>query len=108
MSHEAKDGRRGRHGRPGGAARRFGVEALERRALLAGNVISGLVYHDTDANGRFDAGEPPIPNSPIQLLNASDVVVGSTTTDASGAYRFSSDGTVQLAPTTLTRKVTFA
>ncbi|MEJ7638885.1 MAG: hypothetical protein WKF75_13175 [Singulisphaera sp.] len=71
MSHEAKDGRRGRRGRPDVASRRFGVETLERRELLAGNAIGGFVYHDADGNGRFDSGEAPIANSPIELLNAS-------------------------------------
>ncbi len=108
MSHEAKDGRKGRRGRPDVASGRFGVETLERRELLAGNVIGGFVYHDADGNGRFDSGEAPIANSTIELRNASGVVVGSTTTDASGAYQFSSDRTVQVAPTTLSRKVTFA
>ena len=86
MSHEAKDGRRDRRGRPDFASRGFGVETLERRELLAGNVIGGFVYHDADGNGRFDSGEAPIAGSQIELLNASGVVVGSTTTDASGAY----------------------
>ncbi len=108
MSHEAKDGRRDRRGRPDSASRGFGVETLERRELLAGNAIGGFVYHDADGNGRFESGEVPIANSTIDLLNASGVVVGSTTTDASGAYRFSSDRTVQVAPTTLSRKVAFA
>ncbi len=107
MSHEAKDGRRDRRGRPDFASRGFGVETLERRELLAGNVIGGFVYHDADGNGRFDSGEAPIAGSQIELLNASGAVVGSTTTDASGAYQFSSDRTVQVAPTTLSHKVTF-
>ena len=65
MSHEAKDGRRDRRGRPDFASRAFGVETLERRELRAGNVIGGFVYHDADGNGRFDSGEAPIASSQV-------------------------------------------
>ena len=67
------------------------VESLEPRMLLACNVISGFVYDDANNNGLFDPGETPIANSTIELRNASGVVVGRTTTDASGAYRFDTD-----------------
>src|SRR5918993_5151499 len=73
------------------------VESLEPRMLMACNVISGFVYDDANNNGLFDPGESPIANSTIELRNASGVVVGSTTTDAFGAYRFETDNTIDTA-----------
>jgi hypothetical protein len=45
--------------------------------------IGNFVWHDLDADGVQDAGEPGIPNVPVMLSNST-----STTTDASGAYNF--------------------
>ena len=84
------------------------VESLEPRMLLACNVISGFVYNDANNNGLFDPGESPIANSTIELRNASGVVVGRTTTDASGAYRFDTDQTINTAPASITQTVRFA
>jgi uncharacterized protein (DUF2141 family) len=93
--------RRGRCARPR-------VEALEDRFLPSGNTISGFVYNDTNNNGIFDAGESPIANSAIELLNSSGVVVGTTVTDANGYYVFSTDGTIDTSPTTLTKSAAVA
>ena len=82
------------------------LERLEDKLLLAGNVISGFVYNDVNQNGLFDTGEPPIANTPIQLRNSSGVIVGSTTTDASGAYQFNSDATISVAPQSITQTAT--
>src|SRR5688572_23186989 len=84
------------------------VESLEPRMLMACNVISGFVYDDANNNGLFDPGESPIANSTIELRNASGVVVGRTTTDASGAYRFDTDQTINTAPASITQTVSFA
>ncbi len=59
--------------------------------------IGDRVWHDIDGNGRQDAGEPGVANVPVSLYQpgpdglagtADDVLVSSTTTDASGLYRF--------------------
>lgn len=106
MIRRAKDGRRKRLNR---TARGFGLrlEALEERKLLTGSVVSGYVYHDVTGDGLFNAGDRPISGSQVQLVNAAGTVVGSTTTDASGQYQFSSDGTVQATPQTATQSVSF-
>ena len=94
--------------RPNKTRRNLRVESLEPRMLLACNVISGFVYDDANKNGLLDPGEPPVANSTIELRNASGTVVGRTTTDASGAYRFDSDSTISTEPTSLTQTVSFA
>jgi protocatechuate 3,4-dioxygenase beta subunit len=78
------------------------VEALEDRRLLSCNVISGHVFQDQNDNGIFDAGEAPLADSVIELLNADGVVVGTATTDATGYYEFTADSTVDTRPTTKT------
>src|SRR5262245_55798940 len=83
------------------------IEALEDRALPSCSVISGYVFQDANNNGIFDAGELPVANSPIELRNAQNVVVGTTTTDASGFYSFDHDATVNTAATTITKTLTF-
>lgn len=76
------------------------LERLEERQLLTCSSISGFVYHDANNNGLFDSGETPLANSQIQLLNSSNVVVGTTTTDASGYYLFNADATIDTSPKT--------
>ncbi|HEX6288234.1 MAG TPA: SdrD B-like domain-containing protein [Herpetosiphonaceae bacterium] len=51
-------------------------------------VIGDRVWRDADGDGVQDAGETGIAGVTIELLNASGVVVGTTTTDASGLYAF--------------------
>lgn len=89
-------------------ARRLMLEALEDRALPSCNVISGYVFNDVNNNGIYDAGETPLANSTIQLLNASNTVIGTATTDAHGFYQFATDSTISTAPTTLTRSASVA
>ncbi|MFT3879544.1 MAG: choice-of-anchor E domain-containing protein [Gemmatales bacterium] len=84
------------------------VENLEDRRLLAANVISGYVYDDLNGNGLRDASEPVIANNLIELRNSANVVVGTTTTDANGFYRFDSDSTISQAVQTQVQTVTFA
>ena len=59
--------------------------------------IANRVWADTDSDGLQDAGEPGIPSITVALATAGvdrafgtrdDVVVGSTTTDFAGRYRF--------------------
>ena len=83
-----------------------GIESLEPIARLSTTcpMISGYVFLDESAtnpgltdNGLLDPGETPIASAPIVLLDSSNRPVGTTTTDANGAYSFG--GTVPDAPT---------
>ena len=73
-------------------------ETLEVRSLLSVTLlptISGTVFHDLNGNG-VDNGEPGLAGITVTLFqdngsgqfSASDQVVGSTQTDASGKYQF--------------------
>ena len=55
----------------------------------------------------FDQGESPIANSKIELHNANNVVVGTTTTDANGFYSFEDDRSTPTLDKTLTKTVNF-
>lgn len=87
---------------------RLAFETLEGRFLPSGNAISGFVFQDLNNNGLMDPGEPPIANTQIELHNSSNVVVGTTTTDANGFYSFTTDNTVDTSAKTNTVTVTFA
>ena len=50
--------------------------------------ISGYKYHDVNANGTYESGEPPVEGVQIDLKNSSDVVIATTTTDAAGYFFF--------------------
>jgi uncharacterized repeat protein (TIGR01451 family) len=50
--------------------------------------LGDYVWKDTDKNGVQDANEVGIPNITVQLLNGAELVLGTTTTDASGYYHF--------------------
>lgn len=59
--------------------------------------IESLVWHDTDSDGVVDAGEPGIANVTLEIYNdingngsidPGDVLLGTTTTNASGNYIF--------------------
>src|SRR3954452_13736989 len=73
------------------------VEGLEPIALLATTcpTISGFVFLDENPfnpaltnNGLFNTGEAPIGSAQVQLFDASNMLVATTSTDASGAYSF--------------------
>ena len=49
--------------------------------------ITGVVFNDRNRDGTQGAGEPGIPGVVIQLLDPAGRVVGTATTDATGAYR---------------------
>ncbi len=51
--------------------------------------IGNFVWYDNNNNGIQDAGELPVPNLTLNLLNESCQVVNTTTTDLSGNYLFS-------------------
>ena len=50
--------------------------------------LGDFVWEDSNYNGIQDSGEPGIDNVPVQLLDASNAVVGSTITAGGGAYGF--------------------
>ncbi|MGB9738108.1 SdrD B-like domain-containing protein, partial [Chloroflexus sp.] len=59
--------------------------------------IGDRVWHDLNGNGRQDGGEPGVANVSVELYRpgtddvagtGDDVLVGSTTTDSNGFYRF--------------------
>jgi protocatechuate 3,4-dioxygenase beta subunit len=87
---------------------RPGVETLETRWLPSGNSISGFVFVDANNNGLYDSGEMPLGNVAVRLLNSSNIQVGSTVTDGTGAYSFSTDSTINTSPTTLTENASVA
>jgi protocatechuate 3,4-dioxygenase beta subunit len=60
--------------------------------LVFGNfrkaALGDFVWHDLDADGVQDAGEPGIPNVTVNLKNSGGVVIASTVTNALGIYGF--------------------
>ncbi|MEM8995710.1 MAG: SdrD B-like domain-containing protein [Acidobacteriota bacterium] len=62
--------------------------SLQARILEFGSDITGLAWFDSDLDGLRGAGEPPLENITVHLFDARGVLVDSTSTDASGAYRF--------------------
>ncbi|QDT11456.1 beta strand repeat-containing protein [Planctomycetes bacterium K23_9] len=67
--------------------RRLSMESLAKRELLASDfgAITGTAYNDANDNGIFDAGEVALANVNISITGP---VAASTTTNASGEYRF--------------------
>lgn len=62
--------------------------SLPTRAEAQGLTVGNLVFHDTNANGVRDAGEPGIEGVSMTLLDGGGSTVASTTTDTTGAYSF--------------------
>jgi protocatechuate 3,4-dioxygenase beta subunit len=50
--------------------------------------LGDRVWHDQNENGIQDAGEPGVPNVTVTLYDGSGTLIGTTTTDANGNYRF--------------------
>eukprot|EP01132_Coremiostelium_polycephalum_P005726 gene5726-7122_t len=50
--------------------------------------IGTYAWNDLNNNGRYDSGEPYLPNVRVQLVNAQGAIISNTTTDANGRYRF--------------------
>lgn len=69
-------------------AKSNGVGDLEAFCDRAPLEIGNRVWIDPDGNGVQDADEDPIPGVVVQLVDANGSVIGSTTTDADGAYYF--------------------
>jgi uncharacterized repeat protein (TIGR01451 family) len=88
-------------------SRRLFVEPLEDRFLPSTTTISGFVFNDANNNGLFDNGESPIANAAVQLLNSSNQVIATATTDAGGHYQFTQDNTIIQSPQTVTQTLTF-
>jgi len=63
--------------------------------------ISGFVFVDRDADCVFDANELPIQGVRVDLLDSAGRIVATTTTDVTGAYRFTDlrEGTYTLRET---------
>jgi protocatechuate 3,4-dioxygenase beta subunit len=51
--------------------------------------LGDYVWHDVNANGIQEAGEPGISSVSVNLLDSGNNVIGSTSTDANGLYLFS-------------------
>jgi len=65
--------------------------AADRHPLsdCCGYSVAGTVYYDINSNGVQDGGEPPLGGWTVDVLDASNVLVSSTTTNALGQYSFS-------------------
>ncbi|MBI5959309.1 MAG: thrombospondin type 3 repeat-containing protein, partial [Chloroflexi bacterium] len=50
--------------------------------------VGDLVWNDADANGIQDGGEPGLSGLTVTLYSAAGTVIDTTTSDASGGYRF--------------------
>jgi protocatechuate 3,4-dioxygenase beta subunit len=65
--------------------------------------LGDRLWHDLNANGIQDTGEPGLQGFTINLYNTSDELLDSTVTDQSGNYNFTNllpgDYTVEIAPT---------
>lgn len=61
---------------------------LETFEIVPPIEIGNYVWRDVDHDGVQDAGEPPVKNVILELLDASDNVISTTTTDVNGGYYF--------------------
>ncbi len=66
-----------------------GLGDLETLAEVAPLEIGNRVWLDSDGDGVQDAGEPGIDGVTVQLLDASNTVVGTAVTSGGGEYYFS-------------------
>ncbi|MBM4069789.1 MAG: choice-of-anchor E domain-containing protein [Planctomycetes bacterium] len=93
--------------KPRTASRPLAIESLEERSLMSCNVISGHVFHDLNNNGLREAGENPIANATIKLVDASNKLIATTVTDSNGFYSFDHDPTVNTAETTIEQTIVY-
>ena len=82
------------------------MEPLEDRCVPS-NTISGYVFQDTNNNGLMDIGELPVGNAGVQLLNSSNQVIATATTNSQGFYLFTTENAVTPVPTSETVTYTF-
>ncbi|MFY9821172.1 MAG: SdrD B-like domain-containing protein [Thermoanaerobaculia bacterium] len=75
----------------GGSDDLFKVDSVEIDTTCTPQTFSlgDLVWKDTNGNGVQDSGEPGISGVTVQLLNSSNTVVATATTNSSGNYTFS-------------------
>ena len=52
------------------------------------NTIGDYVWHDKDTDGVQDSNEPGIAGVVVELINSSNAVIATATTDANGKYEF--------------------
>ncbi|MCA0353764.1 MAG: hypothetical protein LCH85_17360 [Chloroflexi bacterium] len=64
----------------------------------AAATISGRAYRDYNANGVIDSLEPGISGVTVTLYNASNTVVGTTTTNATGNYSLTDSDPIYTGP----------
>jgi uncharacterized protein (DUF2141 family) len=83
------------------------IEALEDRAMLDANAISGFVYFDANNNGIFDDGEEPIADSQLELRDSAGRLIATASTDENGFYIFDRDDRIDTTPRTVTRTIRF-
>ena len=91
------------------------VEGLETIALLATTcpTISGFVFLDENPtnpaltnNGLFNAGEAPVSNAQVEIFDASNRLVATTTSGQDGAYSFGgTSSSTTGVPMTITQTV---
>ncbi|MFG0255398.1 MAG: beta strand repeat-containing protein, partial [Rhodopirellula sp. JB053] len=86
--------------RRGKNSRRLKLESLQKRELLASDLgaISGVAFIDNDGDSTYDVGETLLQNVDVNLylddvtqngvFDAGETLVGTMTTGADGAYRF--------------------
>jgi uncharacterized repeat protein (TIGR01451 family) len=86
---------------------RLSLEPLESRFLPTCYTVSGYVFNDVNNDGLYNTGEPPIANAQLQLVNASNQVVNTGTTDNTGYYSFQKDLTIALTPQSTTQTLNF-
>jgi len=63
-------------------------------------ILDGEVYNDLNGDGLLENGEPGLSGWTVQLLDSSNTMVASTTTDSSGDYSFTGvvSGSYTVAP----------
>lgn len=64
------------------------ILGLTSLARASSGVIEGFAFLDSDADGTLDAGEVPLADQQLYLLDASGTYLGTTLTDMAGTYRF--------------------
>ena len=68
---------------------RASFEALEQRELMtAGVFLQGTAFVDNANNGMLTKGDQRLPGVQVQLIDSSNHLVGTATTDANGQYLF--------------------
>ncbi len=64
-------------------------ETLEKRLVMAGNILSGTAFIDANTNGQFDSGESVLRDATIELRSADgSSLISTQTTGVTGGYLF--------------------